>query len=202
MTASFHTDDEDEDEEDDPTTPFRGLNALEIAAISNAKHFLGQTIVQKIVTAIWNGDIVFWERLDVNATKKPRYYNPNTSDPFSRLRVPKYAKMWEVFFFTVFMALYYTVLVERDFTTITVAEYALYFWLAAYLYDELSAWNDAGSIFYTSDVWNVFDMIMITIGTIFAVLRELASLPLGIGLLTNTHTHRRHRNHNGPARGP
>ena len=70
------------------------------------------------------------------------------------------------------MALYYTVLVERDFSTITVSEYALYFWLAAYLYDELSAWNEAGSIFYTSDVWNVFDMIMITIGIIFAALRE------------------------------
>lgn len=49
-------------------------------------------------------------------------------------------------------------------------------WLAAFLYDELSAWNDAGSIFYTSDIWNVFDMIMIFIGIIFASLREFDPL--------------------------
>ncbi|SPN99870.1 uncharacterized protein DNG_02722 [Cephalotrichum gorgonifer] len=172
LTASFHSE-ESEDEEDDPTTPFRGLNALEIAAISNAKKFLGQAIVQKIITAIWNGDIVFWERLDIQATKKHRYYNPNTFDPFARLRVPKYLKAWEVFFFMVFMALYYTVLIEQNPTTITRAEYVLYVWLAAFLYDELAAWNDAGSVFYTSDVWNVFDMIMITIGIIFAALRVI-----------------------------
>lgn len=170
LTASFHSD--SSDEEEDPTTPFRGLNALEIAAISNAKKFLGQAIVQKIVNAIWNGDIVFWERLDVQATKKPRFYNPATADPFTRLRVPKYLKMWEVFFFMLFMSFYYAVLVARDPVNIIPAEYALYALLAAYLYDELSAWNDAGSIFYTSDVWNVFDMIMITIGIVFASLRE------------------------------
>lgn len=110
LTASFHSD--DSDDEEDPTIPFRGLNALEIAAISNAKQFLGQAIVQKIVTAIWNGDIVFWDRLDVQAVKKPRYYNPSTADPFSRLRVPKYLKVYEIFFFVGLMALYYTVLVE------------------------------------------------------------------------------------------
>lgn len=53
--------DDDEDEEEDPTKPFVTLNALEIAAVADAKRFLSQHVVQKIVTGIWNGDIIFWD---------------------------------------------------------------------------------------------------------------------------------------------
>lgn len=56
----------------------------------------------------------------MQAVKKPRYYNPSTADPFSRLRVPKYLKVYEIFFFVGLMALYYTVLVEVS-STPTVA---------------------------------------------------------------------------------
>lgn len=163
---------EDAGEERDPTLAFKSLNALEIAAIANAKRFLSQHVVQKIISGIWNGDIVFWDSLSVHATKKHRFYNPQTSDPYSRLRVPKYLKSWEVLFFGVFLCLYYAVLIVRDESRITATEIALFIWIAAFFYDELSEWIDAGSIFYTTDIWNLFDMIMILIGFIFAVLRE------------------------------
>ena len=182
LTMSFHPDDsEDDDEEEDPTAPFRNLNALEIAAISNAKRFLSQYVVQKIITGIWNGDIIFWDNLAVRATKKPRYYNAHTADPFSRLRVPKYLKCWEVFFFLIFLGLYYAVLVERNMEHVSALETALYLWLAAFLYDEISEWIDAGSIFYTSDIWNLFDMIMIAIGFVFGVLRRSSTGTASIG---------------------
>lgn len=58
--TSLDNDDEAE-EEQDPTKPFVTLNALEIAAVADAKRFLSQHVVQKIITGIWNGDIVFWE---------------------------------------------------------------------------------------------------------------------------------------------
>ncbi|UNI13384.1 hypothetical protein JDV02_000132 [Purpureocillium takamizusanense] len=155
----------------DPTIAFKGLNALEIAAIADAKRFLSQHAVQKIITGIWNGDIVFWDSLSVHASKKHKYYNPQKSDPFSRLRVPKYLKSWEVLFFAVFLGLYYTVLIVRDEEHITVTETILYLWIAAFFYDELTEWMDAGSVFYTTDIWNLFDMIMIFIGFTFGVLR-------------------------------
>jgi len=154
LTMSMTADsDDEEDEEDDPTTPFTNLNALEIAAIADAKRFLSQSVVQKIVTGIWNGDIIFWDNLSVHSVKKPRFYNPTTADPFSRLRVPKYLKAFEVLFFGSFLLLYYAVLVERDPTRITPLEVFLYLWFAAFTYDELSEWIDAGSIFYATDVW-------------------------------------------------
>lgn len=158
----------DASDEQDPTSSFKNLNALEIAAIANAKRFLSQHVVQKIVTGIWNGDIVFWDSLSVHSTKQPRFYNRATADPFSRLRVPKYLKCWEVLFFSIFLCLYYAVLLNRMEAYVTAYEIALFFWIAAYFYDELSEWNDAGSIFYATDIWNVFDMIMVIIGFTFA----------------------------------
>jgi hypothetical protein len=63
------------EQEDDPTKPLAGLNALEIAAVASAKKFLGQRLVQKVVQDIWDGNIIFWESLSVNAVKKARVYN-------------------------------------------------------------------------------------------------------------------------------
>ncbi|KAK4144571.1 uncharacterized protein C8A04DRAFT_11407 [Dichotomopilus funicola] len=169
--TSNEEDDDDDDEEEDPTAHFTNLNALEIAAIADAKRFLSQAIVQRIITGIWNGDIIFWDSLSVHSVKKPRFYKPTTADPFSRLRVPKYLKSFEVLFFASFLFLYYAVLVERDPNRITTLEVFLCLWLAAFAYDELSEWIDAGSIFYAADVWNIFDMAMIGIGFTYFVLR-------------------------------
>jgi hypothetical protein len=102
------------DEEEDPTTSFTGLNGLEIAAVADCKKFLSQRIVQRIITGIWNGDITFWQSMSTNAKKKPQFYNQKKSDPFTRLRVPRYIKAFEVLFFATFLALYYAVLVERN----------------------------------------------------------------------------------------
>ncbi|KAL2141248.1 hypothetical protein VTI28DRAFT_2661 [Corynascus sepedonium] len=171
LTMSMTADDDDEEEEDDPTAHFTNLNALEIAAIADAKRFLSQNVVQKIITGIWNGDIIFWNSLSVHSVKKPRFYKPSTADPFSRLRVPKYLKSFEVIFFASFLFLYYAVLMERNPTRITTLEIFLCLWLAAFAYDELSEWIDAGSVFYATDVWNLFDMAMIGIGATYFILR-------------------------------
>ncbi|KAL8409185.1 hypothetical protein RB594_007581 [Gaeumannomyces avenae] len=176
MTMGREDDDDEAVEDDeDPTRAFISLNALEIAAIADAKRFLSQDIVQKIVTGIWNGDIIFWDELSIHTVKKPRFYRHSTADPYSRLRVPKYLKSFEVVFFASFLCLYYAVLYERDSSRITPLETALYIWFAAFFYDEMSELMDAGSIFYTTDIWNLFDMIMLLIGIVFATLR-------GIGL--------------------
>ncbi|KAJ2988520.1 hypothetical protein NUW58_g3931 [Xylaria curta] len=169
LTMSRHATGMEDD--DDPTAPFIHLNALEIAAIADAKRFLSQHIVQRIITGIWNGEIVFWDRLSANSGKKPRFYNQNTADPFSRLRVPKYLKAYEVAFFCGFLLLYYGVLIEHDRYTITPLEIILYVWFAAFVYDEVSEYIDAGSIFYAVDVWNVFDIAMIAIGFVYFILR-------------------------------
>lgn len=172
---SFHGDSADEEEDEDPTAPFINLNALEIAAIADAKRFLSQHVVQKIINGIWNGKIIFWDRLSVHSVKKPRFYNQHTADPFCRLRVPKYLKAFEVLFFGVFLCIYYSVLIEQNRYAVTPTEIMLYLWFSAFFYDEVSEYIDAGSIFYAADVWNLFDMIMIAIGMVFAIMSEFIS---------------------------
>lgn len=154
----------------DPGSAFQGLNALEIAVVADAKRFLSQHVVQKILTGIWNGNIVYWDALSLHATKQPRFYQRDMADPYSRLRVPKYMKCWEVVFFGIFLCLYYGVLVRARKDNLTLVEGALWFWFSAFLFDELSEWGDAGSIIYTADIWNFFDMIVLGIGFLFIVL--------------------------------
>ena len=177
------------EDEDDPTSSFTGLNALEIAAVADCKKFMSQRIVQKIITGIWNGDITFWEKLSVHTKKKPQFYNKKRSDCFTRLRVPRYIKAFEVLFFATFLFLYYAVMVERnqyvhrskqsrpatdhDRYEITFLEILLYIWFAAFAYDELGEFIDAGSIFYAVDIWNGCDLIIILIGVAFAITSKL-----------------------------
>jgi len=59
----------------DPTIPFIHLNALEIAAVADAKKFMSQRIVQRIVNGIWCGDIIFWDSLNAQTKKKAQKYN-------------------------------------------------------------------------------------------------------------------------------
>lgn len=128
--------------DDDQTSfaaDFQGLTALEIAAVSDAKKFLSQQTVQRIIDGIWNGDIVFWETISQHSTKEARVYSSKKSDPFCRLRVPLYLKAFEVLFFAAFLAFYYVVLVQKSFDSVTVVEVLLYVWLVSFSYNGESA---------------------------------------------------------------
>ncbi|KAI9872662.1 MAG: hypothetical protein M1830_001361, partial [Pleopsidium flavum] len=145
-------------DEEDPTSIFTGLNALEIAAVAEAKKFLSQRVVQKIVNGIWCGEIVFWESLSVHTKKRGQLYNERRADPYCRLRVPKYQKFFEALFFASFLALYYAVLLERNPRHITPIEVLLYVWLAAFAYEEFGELRDAGMLFYAIDFWSLWDL--------------------------------------------
>ena len=153
----------------DISVVFQGLNALEIAAVANAKKFLSQTQVQRIVEDIWQGDVVFWETLSFHSVKKARAHNKRIADPYSRLRVPKYQKAFQVGFFASFLALYYAVLVERDPHHITAKEALLYVWIAAFAYDEFGEFTDAGILFYRTDFWSLWDVGIIITGIAFFI---------------------------------
>lgn len=168
LKGHIFTDNEGEEMEEDPTSSFMGLNALEIAAVADAKKFLSQRHVQDIINGIWAGEIVLWESLSVNTQKKAQFYNKRKSDPFTRLRVPKYIKTFEVLFFSTFLALYYAVLVERNPDNITPIETLLYIWIVAFAYDEFSEFIDAG-LFYYTDFWSSWDLAIIGVGAAFFI---------------------------------
>ena len=113
--------------------------------------------------------MVFWPALNVTTTKKPQRYNPRKSDPYSRLRVPRYQKLFEALFLISFLALYYAVLLERHPERITPLEILLYIWIAAFAYDEFGELRDTGSLFYTADVWNLWDICIVLVAVVFLI---------------------------------
>lgn len=52
---------------------FENMNALEIAVVADAKKFMSQRIVQKVVDGIWDGRIIFWESLSLHTTKQAHF---------------------------------------------------------------------------------------------------------------------------------
>jgi hypothetical protein len=169
---------------------FAGLNALEVAAVAGAKKFLSEKPIQRIINGIWKGDIVFWDTISTKAVKKARFYNRERSDPFCRLRVPLYLKMFEILFFAGFLAFYYTVLVEKQSETISAAEIMLYVWIASFTYNgkeasvmhagmevwlisypELGEFWDAGITFYVADFWASWDLGIIAVAVAFFIAR-------------------------------
>lgn len=157
---------------DNPKSSFVGHNALEIAAMADAKKFISQRTVQKTVDDIWNGDIMFWESLSVHSRKKAKFYNKARADPYTRLRVPKYQKTFEALFFASFLGLYYAVLVERNPERIKFVEALLYIWIPAFAYDEFSKLRDVGTSFYAADFWSLWDLGIITVGFAYMITSE------------------------------
>ncbi|KAK4956063.1 hypothetical protein LTR28_005998 [Elasticomyces elasticus] len=152
---------------------YEGLNALEIGAVADAKKFLSQRSVQRIINGIWKGDIVFWETLSTHSVKQAQLYNKKKGDPYCRLRVPRYLKLFEVGYFVGFLAFYYTVLVQRSFHEVTVAEIFLYIWIAGFGYNELGEFWDAGTLFYAVDFWSLWDVGIVAIGAAFLIARVI-----------------------------
>ncbi|KAF2772744.1 Ca2+/Mg2+-permeable cation channel [Teratosphaeria nubilosa] len=176
LDASFYDEDPSASRSQDDTcfaSTFANLNALEIAAVVDAKKFLSQKAIQRIIDGIWKGDIVFWETLSTHSKKEAKLYNKVKSDPFCRLRVPLYLKMFEVLFFAAFLAFYYTVLVQKPVYHMSGAEYMLYIWLAAFAYNELVEFWDAGSTFYAKDFWSIWDLGIIATGVAFFIVRVI-----------------------------
>lgn len=147
-----------------------GLNALEIGAISDAKHFISRSVVQVVINGLFKGNIILWPRLDVHSQKAPQRYHPSL-DIYCRLRVPYYLKCYETLFFAVFLLLYYLVLVDRQVQKITAPEVLLWVWLAAFTYDEFGQFTDAGLAFYAADFWSVWDFGIILIGMAYFIAR-------------------------------
>lgn len=104
--------------------------------------------------------------------------------------MPLYLKVFEVLFFAVFLVLYYIVLVQKHAEGVTAAEVMLYFWLASFAYNgervarngwsinaddvvELGEFWDAGSAFYATDFWSLWDLGIIFVGAAFFVARMI-----------------------------
>lgn len=83
--------------------------------------------------------------------------------------------MFEAAFFTSFLLLYYSVLVERKQGSIGFFEVLMDIWIAAFAYDELSGLVDAGMLLYQMDFWSLWNLGIIGVGFAFIATSESAN---------------------------
>jgi len=118
------------------------MSALEVAIVAEALRFLASSIVQEVIEGVWRGDIVLWGDIDVNAVnprKKPTIYTWGRTwwVGYSRLRVPRYRFVFQVYNFAILLALFLLTLLQPDRNHISVQEVLLDIWFLGFAYAEL-----------------------------------------------------------------
>jgi voltage-gated potassium channel Kch len=169
----------------------RKLPALEVAIISESKTFLSSSACQKVVDAIYRGQIVYTPLSFVDILPDHYKHNPICLyDPRKapllnqyRLIVPRLRGMIEVCQFAVLLVLYVLTMVRREGLTITVYEVIFCTYTAGWSLEEFAAIIEHGWKVHTQNLWSFLDITFIFIyGTYFTMrMYALASGQLDLG---------------------
>lgn len=108
----------------------RTLPSLEVAILTESKHFLSSTTCQRIVTAIYEGRIIytpstFWDIIPDHYKQKPiSLYDPRDSPLLNqyRLIVPRTRSILESIQFAILLALYVSIMIKRKKDEVTTLE--------------------------------------------------------------------------------
>lgn len=113
-------------------TSQRTLPSLEVAILTESKHFLSSTTCQKVVSAIYEGRIIYtpstiWDIIPDHYKQRPiSLYDPRKSPLLNqyRLTVPRIRTILEAIQFAILLLLYFGVMARRIETKLTGLEAA------------------------------------------------------------------------------
>jgi hypothetical protein len=169
----------------------RKLPALEVAIISESKTLLCSSACQKVVDAIYRGQVVytplsFIDILPDHYKHSPiSLYDPRKAPLLNhyRLIVPRLRGMIEVSQFAVLLVLYVLAMVRRDELKITVYEIIFCTYTTGWVLEEFAAIIEHGWKVHTQNLWSFLDITFIIIyGTYFTIrIYALASGQLHLG---------------------
>jgi hypothetical protein len=131
----------------------RKIPALEIAIISESKTFLSSSACQRVVTAIYEGRVVYTPTsfLDIipdHYKQKPiSLYNPRKSPLLNqyRLIVPRTRNYLEICHFIILLALFIWVMGERDPSSFSVREIAFMIYALGWTLDLIATICEHGN---------------------------------------------------------
>lgn len=157
----------------------RRLPALEIAIISESKTFLSSSACQKVVTAIYEGRVIytptsFIDILPDHYKHKPiSLYNPRKAPLFNqyRLIVPRTRNILEVCQFVVLLVLFLFVMVDRDPSKFGAFEGLFVVYTLGWVLDQLASMLEHGWHVYTQNLWSFLDVTFSAVFGVYLVLR-------------------------------
>ncbi|KAF7549462.1 hypothetical protein G7046_g8342 [Stylonectria norvegica] len=147
-------------------THHKTLPSLEVAIVTESKHFLSSTTCQKVVNAIYEGRIVytpstFWDIIPDHYKLKPiSLYDPRDSPLLNqyRLIVPRTRNVLESIQFAILLGLYMGVMVQRRKGCFTFLEGAFAVYAFGWGLDQFATILAHGWSVYTQNLWSFLDV--------------------------------------------
>ena len=157
----------------------RRLTALEVAIISESKAFLSSTSCQKVVDAIYKGQLVytptsFIDILPDHYKHKPvSVYDPAKAPWLNhyRLIVPRTRNILDICQFIVLLVLYVLVMENREHTKFTNYELVFCIYAFGWSLDEFASMLEHGWQVYTQNLWSFLDVTFALIYCVYLVMR-------------------------------
>jgi hypothetical protein len=169
----------------------RRLPTLEIAIISESKTFLSSSACQRVVTAVYEGRVIytpssFIDILPDHYKHKPiALYDPRKAPILNqyRLIVPRTRNFLEVTQFIILLVLYILVMHNRV-TEFTITESIFCIYTAGWVLDQFASILEHGWKVYTQNLWSFLDVTFAVIYGIYFIMR-LVGLKLHDDTLAN-----------------
>ncbi|KAI1814086.1 nonselective cation channel [Poronia punctata] len=157
----------------------RTLPALEIAIITGSRYFLSSTHCQKVVDAIYIGQVVytpstFLDLIPDRYKRKPiSLYQPEKEPLLNqyRLIVPRTRNMLEIIQFIVLLVLYLLFMLERNPHRLSIYEAAFCIYAFGWALDQFATILEHGWSVYTQNLWSFLDVMFLTVYWTYLILR-------------------------------
>ncbi|KAI5862122.1 nonselective cation channel [Durotheca rogersii] len=160
----------------------RTLPALEVAILSGSRHFLSSTHCQKVVNAIYIGQVIYTPstygtQLDMIPDRyKQRpisLYEPREAPLLNqyRLTVPRTRNVLEIMQFLILLSLYILFMVERNPDHLSIVEIAFSVYAFGWALDQFATILAHGWNVYTQNLWSFLDVMFVIIYWAYLVLR-------------------------------
>ncbi|EOD45061.1 putative nonselective cation channel protein [Neofusicoccum parvum UCRNP2] len=155
------------------------FTALEIAILSESKHFLAGSACQKVVDAVYRGRVVytpiaFIDIIPDHYKHKPvRLYNPRRAPILNhyRLIVPRTRNWIDICQFLILIFLYAVTMTNRDHTQWTFYELLFAIYAAGWCLDESATILEHGWKVYSQNLWSFLDITFVIIYIAYISLR-------------------------------
>lgn len=157
----------------------RKLTALEVALISRSKSFLSSTASQRVVDAIYQGQITYTPTtfLDIipdHYKNQPiSLYDPSKAPLLNhyRLIVPRIRNVLDIVEFMLLLLLYILVLSNRHGIKFTIYELVFCIYALGWCLEEVASMLEHGWKVYTQNLWSFLDFIFCIFYVVYLVLR-------------------------------
>ncbi|KAK4451486.1 putative calcium channel [Podospora aff. communis PSN243] len=155
------------------------LPALEVAILSESRHFLSSTSCQKVVDAIYVGQIIYtpssyMDFISDHYKQRPiSLYDPRKAPLLNqyRLVVPRTRNILEISQFIILLSFYLFFMAERDPTQVSTLELCFVVYSMGWVLDQFATILEHGWRVYTQNLWSFLDVTYAVIYWVYLFLR-------------------------------